>query len=522
MEFNFKSSDIVKHSAAHALAAAVKRIFPLVKVGLGPVTKSGFYYDFELESPITDENLELIEKNINQVIQDDLPFTHMVLGKQEGINLLLQMGQIYKAEIIKPIDEDKISFYKLGEEFIDLCRGPHLKSTGEIGIIKLISTEETYWKNNSDRPKMYRVHGVVFQNISEYNDYLQSVKLQDEKNIIKLSKDMNYIFDFESRIFFTEIGSQVINSIKEFIIQKFSSNENSIISIPNSISYKEAFKLIDYSITYKNLSYKLLPRTITAMIDQKQKDHAITSPAILLKILMANGKEIIQTNDYFEKVIDVCSYISKQDINIVIRCKDLENSLVKSLSFLFQKRVISHNKILSNKINGVAEIEVNVTDSIGKEWTLCRAFIPNFNSNQRIRYYNKSNQFEHAVEVGFYFNIFAIYSYIIKEFKYDIPFNFKPIQVMCIPKSKNQIDFATSINNKLLSNSFKSSIDVTTRSLNYKIKKAEAMEIPFILIIGQKEEANDAASIRNKNSEVGLIGIDNLINFINENKETSR
>ncbi len=521
MEFNFKSSDVAKHSAAHALAAAVKRIFPTVKLGLGPVTKSGFYYDFELERPLNDEDIELIEKNVAQVIADDLQFQQMVMPKNDGINMLLQIGQMYKVEVIKSIPEDQVSFFKLGEEFIDLCRGPHLKSTGEIGIVKITQIEETHWNNDPSRPVMFRVHGVVFQNIVEYNDYLQSVKLQDKRNVIKLSKDMNYIFSHESENYFTEEGSEVINSIRDFIVSKFNKDSNKTVSLPSNLNYKDAFKLIDKSISYKNLSYKIFPKVITAEIDHYDEKKGIGAPAILTKILMLNGKEIVQSGDFMENIIDITSYIAKQDINIVIRCKDLENKIVKSLSSLFQKRIISHNKILSNKIKGVAEMEVNVTDTVGKEWTLCRSFIPEVNE-ERISYTDEANKEMNVSEIGFYFDILSIYSYLVEEFEYQLPYRFKPTQVVCIPKSNNQIEYTTSINNHLLNHKIRSSMDLTARSLDAKVRSAEIKEVPFILIIGPKEETNNAVSVRNNNSEIGLISSENIIKFIDENKEKAK
>ncbi len=517
MEFNFKSSDVAKHSAAHALAAAVKRIFPTVKVGLGPVTKSGFYYDFEVERPLIDEDLELIEKNINQIIQDNLPFQQMAMGKQEGIDMLLQIGQIYKAEIIRSIPEEQVSFYKLGEEFLDLCRGPHLKTTGDIGIVKLISIEETHWSNDPTRPVMYRVHGVVFQNIVEYNDYLHSIKMQDKRNVIKLSRSMDFMFKHEDKMYFTELGSEVVNSIFDYIINRLDVDDNTVVNLPANLNYRDAFKIMDKSFSYKNISYKSFPKILTARIDQKNEQNP-TTPAVLSKLLMINGKEIVQSGDFMESIIDICTYIAKQDVNIIIRCKDLEHKLVKSLSSLFQKRIISHNKILSNKVKGVAEMEVNVTDAVGKEWTLCRTFIPEINED-RISYYSEENTKESATEIGFYFDINAIYSYLIEELEYNIPFKFKPVQVACVPKSRKQIEYSTSVFNHLKNHGIRAILDTSSKSLDHKIVTLERKEVPFILIIGPKEETNNAVSVRNNNAEIGLISIENLIKFIDENKE---
>lgn len=520
MEFNFKSSDIAKHSAAHVLGAAVKRIFPNVKFGLGPVTKSGFYYDFDLERPLTSEDLELIEKNIAQIISEDLPFQQTRMDRQAGIDMLLQIGQMYKAEVIKAVPEDEVSFYKLGEEFIDLCRGPHLKSTGEVGIVKLLSTEEKNWNNDPSRPVMYRIHGVVFQNITEYKEYLKAAKLQEKRDIIKLSTSMNYIFRDNDYHYFTETGSDIVKSIKNFILSHFSKDQNKVIHLPSKISYKDAFRLIDGSTSHKNLSYKDLPKTVSGELDQ-DNEVGLTTPAIITKHLMQKGRELVDGGDFLESILDICTYIAKQDVNIIIRCTDLDNKIVKNLSLLLQKRIISHNKILTDKINGVAEIEVTVTDSVGKEWSLCRGFIPNI-EKLNVKYRTNNNIIDTASEFGFYFDVFAIYSYLLEEFEYDIPYKFKPTQAIVIAKSNKQESFASSIYNHLSDNGIRVKLDNSSKSLNQKIRRSENRKIPFILIVGPKEETNNAVAIRSNNSEIGLVSNENLIKFINENKEKSK
>src|SRR5690606_7126984 len=133
-----------------------------VKVGIGPVTKDGFYYDFDLRKNITRENFKEIEEEMLKIREERIPFTQHVLTRDEAINLLLTRGQIYKVELINSIPDSEVSLYKTGEEFIDLCRGPHVDYTSEIGIPRIIKIEKVHWNNDPKRPKLLRIYGKVF------------------------------------------------------------------------------------------------------------------------------------------------------------------------------------------------------------------------------------------------------------------------------------------------------------------------------------------------------------------------
>ncbi|MCA9380783.1 hypothetical protein KC678_00775, partial [Candidatus Dojkabacteria bacterium] len=357
-----------------------------------------------------------------------------------------------------------------------------------------------------------------FQNITEYNDYKESAKLQKRRDVLKLSLEKSFLYKEEDKYFFTPKGSVIIESIKNHLISEFNEDHPINIYLPSNTDYKSAFKALDKAIESKTLSYKVLPKMVMSEITVANELINNPTPVLISKLYMQNGKELMNSADFIEKLIDVCGYITKQDINVNIRCTDLENKIVKTVSTLFQKRIISHTKVLSNKVNGIAEIEFNVRDSVGKEWILCRCFIPNV-TDERVTYRDNQNQNQSAVEIGVYFDIISIFAYLVEEFEYDMPFKFKPVQAVCIPKSNDQLDFATSVNNHLLNNNFRTIIDNRSLSLQSKIYDAEKKKIPFIFIIGPKEESNNAVSIRKRNVEIGLMSNENLINFINENKE---
>jgi threonyl-tRNA synthetase len=518
IEFNFKASDVVKHSSAHILAAAVKRIFPGVKVGIGPVTKYGFYYDFEVDRDLTEEDLLLIEKNINQIIQENLQFERVIVPKAEGLNMLLQIGQIYKAELVNSIPEDQVSFYKLGDEFIDLCRGPHVKSANQTGIIKLTKIEETHWNDDQSRPKMYRVHGVVFQNIIEYNEYLESIKTIDSRNFLKFAIKNNLFVDSGNGYIITERGTSIHQRIQRFIFNEFDDLLPKNIYLGASLKTQEALEFLDKVYKTKNRSYKKIPIVFKTSAEDEYfaKESVKTKKALIYKIYSDSARSISSMGTLLEKILYITNYIAKGDINVEIRSTDIDHTLVKATSTVLQKKIISHNKILTNTRNSNIEIDFNTIDSVGKNWNFVNVIVE---QNNDLKVYNAFGSQENIYSISVVFSLPTILAYLLEENGLDLPFEFNLQQIVCIPISSKQIEFIKSLEAHLLKNKFTCIADTRSKSFRAKIRDAEIKKSGFILVIGNKEELNNAVSVRHNGVEVGLVSIDNLLTFIQENKD---
>lgn len=517
-DFNFKASDVAKHSAAHVLATAVKRIFPSARIGIGPVTKSGFYYDFETEREITEDDLPLIEKNIQQILQENLTFQKVMLSKQEAENLLLQIGQIYKAELVKTIPDSQLSFYKLGDEFIDLCRGPHVKSTNQIGIIKLVGIEESHWNDDPSRPKMTRINGVVFQNIVEFNEFEEAIKSTEARDFVKVSEKYNLMFrHLKNELYYADRGAKIVENIRKKIEKEFADLLPNNLYFGQQVEFETLSKLIDKNFGARNHSYKEFPRVYRADFVKKFKIGKTTldNYCITYKIYSDISRSTMSMGDVLEKILDVSSFFSKEDVNVEIKSNDIEHNHVKFISNLLQKKIISHNKILSSSVGKNIVIEFKTTDSIGKTWTLCSMII---NPNSSVEFYSPKNIKEKSIEFSFFFEIASIYAYLIEENGLELPFDLKPVQIYCIPKANKQFEYSTGIASNLQRYGFNAYNDLRSKSLKAKIRDAENLKSAFIFIIGKKEELNNAVSVRQNQLEVGLVSLDNLINFINENK----
>ena len=180
------------HSTAHIMAAAVKKLFPTAKVTIGPAIETGFYYDFDYERSFTPEDLEKIEAKMTEIIARDEPFRRVEVPKDEAIRLFKEMGENYKVEIIEEIPDDKVSLYYTGDTFVDLCRGPHIPSTGKVKAVKLLSVAGAYWRGDEKNPMLQRIYGVSYPTKEELEAYLNFLEEARRRDHRRLGKELDF------------------------------------------------------------------------------------------------------------------------------------------------------------------------------------------------------------------------------------------------------------------------------------------------------------------------------------------
>lgn len=508
-------SDEVKHSAAHVLALAVKRQFPDVKIGIGPVTKEGFYYDFDLGRKFTDDDKKAVESNILQIIQEDLPFSQFYLNKEKAITMLLQSGQGYKAELVKAIPDEEISFFKLGEEFTDLCRGPHLKSSGYIGIILIDKITETHWKEDPKRPKMERIHGVVFRNAEELNNY-QKAKVQEKAKDFKKISEINKLgFLIDENFYLTNRGTSVNKQIEKIITSKVRGNRLADeITVPTQKSVEDITNSVDKYLSVNNHSYKDFPKYffIRTNVKSKVKNDIEEGKAIIFVNYLKSTDAATELGKSIENTLDVFKELSLEVFGEIL-CSNLDNPYLETISNILKADLISHNKILTKNRNEITLI-LKVKDSISREWNLC---VINLRSENTPKFINDANVIQNTVVLENIFPILNIYAYFLENSDGELPLILKPVKVKCIPLTRKQHDFAKEIQRKVIDMGYSVEIDLRANSMQQKIKDAESEGIPIILVLGNKEAVNQAVSIRQNSIEVGLISLENLDEYLSEN-----
>jgi len=500
-----KVSDAQKHSAAHVLAMSVCRIYKNVKIGVGPVTKEGFYYDFDLDEAIKIEDLARIEGEMNTIIQSNFRFQQVFLQRDQAINLLLQRGQIYKAELIKGIPDQEISFFKTGEEFVDLCRGPHVASTNQIGVVSLNKIETSFWNDDPSRPKMVRIYGKAFRSLEDLMDYKKLQEDLMEKNYQNLSKKYHYgILDKENDLVFTERGTTIYKKIEGIFKSAFYSQEFKEISLTKSYSNElELDSVFNSLVKFDNASYRDFPYKyyLNANLSSLSFSKDVKRLNLLSFRYLNRETDLPQDfADQFENLIDAFKRF-KIDFSVDIFAPDFEDSFAKQISVLLQRKIISHNKVIKNTKD--VYVFIKVCDIYEKEWILGDLKIHSVDNKKII-----------STSFNIYLN--EVWKYLIENFEGVLPEYLNPVDVVCIPINKHYYEYAKKVVDMLNTKGFSSFVNNRAKSLNRKIRDAESLKVPFQLIVGQKELANSSVSLRENGADSGLISLESLIGKINE------
>lgn len=506
-------SDIEKHSAAHVLATAVSRIFPSVKIGIGPVTKAGFYYDFDIPNDIeiTPEAIKRIEAEIKQIIKDNLPFQQLIIPKDEAINLMLQKGQIYKAELIHNIPDPEISFFKTGEEFIDLCRGPHVNSTGELGPIKVTGVSQVYWNEDPARPRLTRLSGIIFKNEEEAAIYEKIEEEKASRSYIKSATQKGYGFIDSGMFHVSEKGSRIIDNLFKTITKELELDKVTTLSLNGQFkNIAELSRVVDKAVFIKEPSYKNFPITIVSRVPLSEtivKDKKRPSEVFYIKKYVRQN-EVVFNISFVEKFIDAFNDI-KPEFIVDIMFHNIEDPSFNIISSTLQRNFISHTKIQTDFKNQI-EMNIKVKDDLKREWLMAQMNVNIENFDKSISFGSKVSKLGYIEFVVYPLNIFAFYL----ENKPILPAKFVPDQIVMVPVNKRFETYGYEVQDKLRKLGIRANIAYGNSSFKAKIRKLEQQNVPVILILGQKEVDNNAVSVRISDRVEGLISLENLSDYL--------
>jgi len=190
VEENSEQLSILRHSGSHVLAQAVKELFPEAKLGIGPAIADGFYYDFAVKTPFTEDDLKLIENRMRQIVGKDLPFIKKVVGKEEGLKIFEGLGENLKIELIDEMGDDEVTLYQQGN-FVDFCRGPHIEKTGDLKAFKLLSVASAYWRGDEKRESLQRIYGTAFSDQDQLKQFLEAVEEAKKRDHRKLGRELD-------------------------------------------------------------------------------------------------------------------------------------------------------------------------------------------------------------------------------------------------------------------------------------------------------------------------------------------
>ncbi len=489
-------TDEAKHSAAHILAQAVQRVYPKVKIGIGPVTKDGFYYDFDLgDKKITPETIDLpeIEQEIKKIILENLPFKQVVMPKETALNYMLQMGQIYKSELINVVPDDSISFFKTGDEFIDVCRGPHIAYTGDIGPIILTKVISTFWNEDPKRPPMIRIYGKTFYNEDEVSDYRSKEEQKSKKSYLNTLKNFG-MASKEGNI--NILGLKYIEKVSDDLSKKlgiYSNLRTDIFGIhENTQSVLADLESKAFTIQRAKEKSHLKTAGKTLIKNLPLKD-SLEDQITYFHVTYCKEQDLFLNIGFIENFLDQVNF-ENNNVTAEIEFNDAENSVFRAISGILQNKYISHDRVITESKEIL--VRINVLDELDREWKLAEVRI-RFNGDKSIMLFT-----------------LPLLNYIAFQVESNPSFPKSYYDVYLIPTDKKFESYSFELADELSQKGFVTKVLKNTSSLKKRIRKSYIDSVKYTLLLGAKEVSNSSISLRSIEEDIGLVKNEELISYL--------
>ena len=566
-----KGIDILRHSAAHIMAQAVQRVFPGTKVTIGPVIENGFFYDFDPLKPFAEEDLITIEKEMEKIVKENHQFTREEMTAADAKKLFAEMGEDYKQEIIDDLGVESVSIYKQGE-FVDLCRGTHLPSTGYLKAFKLMSTAGAYWRGDSNKKMLQRIYGVAFPTKKELDDYLILLEEAERRDHRKLGKQLDLFFLDEHGPgfpFFMPKGMELRNKLEEIwrkehkkagyqeiktpiMLDKelweisghwFNYRENMYTSEIDGKEY--AIKPMNCPgsiIAYKNNmhSYKDLPLKYGEMglVHRHEFSGALhglfrvraftQDDAHVFCMKDQIEDQIIEIIDLYDKFYTLFGFEYAIELSTkpekAIGSDEVWEQAEDALKNALERKGIDYKLNPGDGAFYGPKIDFKMKDSIGRIWQ-CGTIQLDFNLPLRFEmsYIGSDGEKHEPVMIhrAMYGSIERFAGILIEHFAGAFPVWLAPVQVRILTISGEQVPFAKELFKKLQEADIRVEIDTRDEKIGYKIREANGdQKIPIQLIIGKNEVANNEVNMRRFGSqESANVSVEELMKILeNESK----
>jgi threonyl-tRNA synthetase len=542
----------MRHSASHVMAEAVLSIFPDAKFGIGPAIEDGFYYDFDLPRTLTPEDLPVIEQKMKEIIKSSVPFEYRELTKDEARKLFVD--QPYKLELIDEIADDKVGIYEQGN-FVDLCRGPHVASTNEIKAFKLTSIAGAYWRGDEHNPMLQRIYGIAFEKQEELDKYLELLEEAQKRDHRKLGRDLDlYIAPDEiggGLIILTPKGGRIRTVVEDFWRQEHLKNGYEILYTPHiglshlwqTSGHLDFYKENMYSpITIDEQEYYLKPMNCPFhMLAYKSRTRSYRD--LPLRWAELGTVYRYERSGVLHGLLRVRGF-TQDDAHIICTPEQMNSEMSEVLrfslymlrSFGFEKykiylstrpdkwigtdrmwedaqealrKVIDENKLEYEVDEGGGvfygpKIDLKAEDAIGREWQLSTIQF-DFNLPERfdLTYIGDDGKEHrpymiHRALLGAWERFFGL---LIEHYAGAFPVWLAPVQVKIIPVADRHLDYAGKLEAEFKARDIRVEVDDRSERMNLKIRQAQLEKVPYMMVVGDKEEADNTVAVRCRSGE---------------------
>lgn len=560
-----EGKEIYRHSASHIMAHAVKDLFPEVKLAIGPAIEDGFYYDFDRETPFSAEDLEKIEKRMQEIIKKSSPFIRKAMSKADAAMFFKEKGEDYKTELINDIADEEVTLYD-EDGFVDLCRGPHLARTGKVKAFKLLSVAGAYWRGDEKNKMLQRIYGTACATKDElkaYLEFLEEIKKRDHR---KLGRELD-LFSMNDEIgsgliLWHPNGALIRKTIEDFWRNEHLKADYKLLFTPHIARlnlWKTSGHLDYYSenmyspMDIEGVAYELKPMNCPFHISIFKSDlrsyrdlpiryaelgtvYRYERSGVLHGLLRVRGftqddAHIFCRKDQLEEemhnILDFTIFVLKTfgfdayDIYLSTRPEKYVGTLesweraTEALRFALEKKGLTYKTDPGGGAFYGPKIDIKIKDALNRYWQ-CSTIQVDFNNPERFDIsYRGSDGKEHRpimIHRALMGSLERFFGILIENYGGDFPLWLAPVQTKVLTIAERHDDYAKEICRQFKAAEIRAETDVRNEKIGYKIREASLRKIPYLVIIGDKEVAEQQITVRKRNGE--NVGPFSIVEFI--------
>ncbi len=569
--------EILRHSTAHVMAQAVRSLYGDVKLAIGPAIEEGFYYDFDTAKPFTPEDLGKVEARMREIIKGDFQFIRERLSKKEALGLFGKMGEAYKEEIVNELPDDTVSIYKQSD-FVDLCRGPHIPSTGYIKAFKLTGTAGAYWRGSEKNKMLQRIYGTAFPSKAALDEYLEKIEEAKRRDHRKLGRELDLFTTSEDigagLVLWHPNGATVRRIIEDFWKSEHVRNDYKIIYTPH-IAMLDLWKRSghwdfyrenlfspmdvegqDYIVKPMNCpfhieiykshlrSYRDLPiRYAELGTVYRYERSGVLHGLLRVRGFTQDDAHIFTTPEKLETeikgVLDFTLYILKSfgfnefDVYLSTRPEKYVGTLENwaraeaALKGALESQGIKYSIDPGEGVFYGPKIDIKIKDIIGRAWQ-CSTIQVDFNLPERfdVTYRDEAGKDSRPIMVhrALMGSLERFFGCLVEHYAGAFPVWLAPVQAIVLTVTDRNNGYAESVYRRLRDEGFRAELDIRNEKLGFKIREAQLKKIPYQLVVGDNEEKEKLVAPRLRGGEtLAPMAIDELIKHIqSQNKPKGR
>lgn len=563
------------HTTSHIMAQAVKRLFPEAKMAIGPSIERGFYYDFDIEKSFTEEDLLKIEEEMKKIEKENLVIERFELAREEAIKLMQEQKQDYKVELIKELPEgETISFYKQGE-FIDLCRGPHLPTTGCVRCVKLLSTSGAYWRGDEHNKMLKRIYGISFPKQSELDEYLAKLEEAKQRDHRKIGKELElfmthelvgsglpmylpngatirrilerYIQDKEIALGYRHVYTPSLANVKLYETSghwaHYKEDMFPVMQMENEQLVLRPMNCPHHMLVYKNKmhSYRELPIRIGELAhDFRYEASGSVCGLERVREMCQNDAHLFVRPDQIKQefgnvvklILSVYEDFGFKDYSFRLSLRDKEDKIKyydddemwdnaeSQLREILQELEVEFYEAKGEAAFYGPKLDVQIKTALGHDVTVSTCQLDFLLPQKFELEYIAEDGKEHrpvVIHRAIFGTLDRFMSFLIEETKGALPVWLSPVQVKLLPISDDNKEYAEKFSEELKLAGIRVELDDSNEKIGYKIRKAQLEKVPYMLVIGKKEQDTGTVGVRSRvEGDIGAIDKQEFISKIKE------